>query len=104
MYIYIYLYVYIYIYLYIYICGNLPSQDDKVFNQGCENFVTVDTEKPVILIIVSQRLMQGYYSKQYCCIYCRSVNWVYEDENQQLRDYLYTSFGPAALHRNTCHA
>ena len=45
----------------------------------------------------------GFYSKQFCCYYCRSVQWVYEDENPQLNEQLYTAFGRDAQHRQTCH-
>ena len=43
----------------------------------------------------------GFFSKQYCCYYCRAVQWVYEGDNPELNNYLYTSFGPTAKHRNT---
>eukprot|EP00434_Breviolum_minutum_P044970 symbB.v1.2.040227.t1/scaffold7085.1/size15199/2 len=42
-----------------------------------------------------------FFSRQYCCYYCRAVQWVYIDENDQLSNYLYTSFGPDAHHRQT---
>ncbi|CAL1130239.1 unnamed protein product [Cladocopium goreaui] len=42
-----------------------------------------------------------FFSRQFCCYYCRACQWVYQDDNPQLNDYLYTNFGPAAAHRNT---
>ena len=46
---------------------------------------------------------QGFFSRQYCCYYCRALAWVYADENPNLADYLYTNFGDAAPHRRTFH-
>lgn len=43
----------------------------------------------------------GFFSKQHCCYYCRAVQWVYESDNPELNNYLYTNFGPTANHRNT---
>ena len=48
--------------------------------------------------------MQGFFSKQFCCYYCRACQWVYVDDNAGLSQFLYTSFGPQASHRNTCRS
>lgn len=44
---------------------------------------------------------RGFFSKQLCCYYCRASQWVYVDESPQMNEYLYTSFGRQAAHRNT---
>ena len=44
---------------------------------------------------------RGFFSRQSCCYYCRAVQWVYVDENEELSNHLYTSFGPDAHHRQT---
>ena len=52
-------------------------------------------------VLITRLCNLGFFSRQFCCYYCRACQWVYQDDNPQLNDYLYTNFGPAAAHRNT---
>lgn len=45
--------------------------------------------------------LAGFFSKQMCCIYCRALQWVYQDECPSCNQFLYTNFGRTADHRNT---
>ena len=45
--------------------------------------------------------ISGFYSKQFCCYYCRACQWVYVEDDEGFCQFLYTNFGPQASHRNT---
>lgn len=45
--------------------------------------------------------LRGFFSKQMCCYYCRALAWVYERDNPESVELLYTNFGRSAAHRNT---
>ena len=51
--------------------------------------------------LATSALIQGWYSRQLCCHYCRALAWTYEGDPEETAEYLYTNYGPDAAHRST---